>query len=208
MSTCLRKEGSSRNSSLLALIFVLCVASSNYSAHVCSSTVSVSGHLEEPEKIRKNSKIAKQTKVNSPKCSRNATIQCIDSVNLFCLSVCLSLRSSACLSVLWSECFGFGLAQVVRSHTEVVCFARCRARGVRTMLWGQANSLCYRTIDKPNKSAATAELGAGGMQPLIDPQYESFELTLACKYCQRVWQLATFHRMPHKVFPAVDSAGC
>lgn len=124
------------------------------------------------------------------------------------LSVCLSLRSSACLSVLWSECFGFGLAQVVRSHTEVVCFARCRERGVRTMLWGQANSLCYRTIDKPNKSAATAELGAGGMQPLIDPQYESFELTLACKYCQRVWQLATFHRMPHKVFPAVDSAGC
>lgn len=125
-----------------------------------------------------------------------------------CLSVCLSLRSSACLSVLWSECFGFGLAQVVRSHTEVVCFARCRARGVRTMLWGQANSRCYRTIDKPNKSAATAELGAGGMQPLIDPQYESFELTLACKYCLRVWQLATFHRMPHKVFPAVDSAGC
>lgn len=99
MSTCLRKEGSSRNSSLLALIFVLCVASSNYSAHVCSSTVSVSGHLEEPEKIQKNSKIAKQTKVNSPKCSRNATIQCIDSVSLVCLPVCLSVSPFIRLSV-------------------------------------------------------------------------------------------------------------
>lgn len=177
----LPRDGSSRNSS--------CDASSNHSAHVCSSTVSVSGHLEEPEKIQKNSK---NSKTNQSKQSQMFS-ECNHSVYRLsqpCLSVCLSFPSSACLFVLWTECFGFGLALVVRSHTEVVCFARCRARGVRTMLRGQANSLFYRTIDKPNKSAATPELGdretsvwEGRMQPLIDPQYESCELTLACKYC-------------------------